>query len=228
MITRRRSSSRTFLNLLILGVFAGFAVFLWIQFSEDGGDNAADVRTPTTVAVQPTVPGAGAAATTETLPDANPGPTTTPMIEPDMAISPSAQIIIPSAAINAQVVETYLDGTSWDVSSLGMNVGHLQGTRWLTDAPGNIVLSGHVEMRDGRKGVFANLGELQEGALVILREDDIEKRYVVREISTVEPNNLSPVRPTTSERLTLITCGDYDFLRDAYLERTVVVAEPVS
>ncbi|TVR24561.1 MAG: sortase [Anaerolineaceae bacterium] len=139
-----------------------------------------------------------------------------------------AQIVIPSIAVNSPIIQVYLSGNSWDVDSLGLNVGHLQGTTWLSGRPGNIVLSGHVEMGDGRRGVFTNLGELEDGALIILQQGDTERRYIVTEKSVVTPDNLDPVRPTSDERLTLITCDDYDFFSDAYATRTVIVAEPIN
>lgn len=139
-----------------------------------------------------------------------------------------AQIVIPSLAVNSPIIQVYLSGHSWDVDSLGLNVGHLQGTTWLTGRPGNIVLSGHVEMGDGRRGVFTDLANIEPGALIILQQGETERRYVVTEISVVMPDNLDPVRPTSDERLTLITCDDYDFFSDAYATRTVVVAEPIN
>jgi sortase (surface protein transpeptidase) len=50
--------------------------------------------------------------------------------------------------------------------------------------------------------------------------------FIVTEIRTTTPDDLSPIMPTRSERLTLITCGAYDFFQDAYLERLIIVAEP--
>jgi LPXTG-site transpeptidase (sortase) family protein len=122
------------------------------------------------------------------------------------------------------VIEVFLDGNSWDIRNLGTNVGHLQGTAWL-DTPGNIVLSGHVEMADGRLGVFATIEELAQGDLVVLQHGTEERRYGVREISRVAPDDLRVLYPTQSEQLTLITCDAYDFFQNAYLERVVVVAD---
>ena len=139
-----------------------------------------------------------------------------------------SSIFIPSAGVLSPIVRIYLDGTSWDVDGLGMNVGHLEGTSWLDGGPGNIVLSAHVEMRDGRAGAFAFIGDLTVGDLVILKQGNEERHYAVTEIRNVAPDDLSVVYPTTSERLTLITCDGYDFLQNAYTERTVVIAEPLS
>jgi LPXTG-site transpeptidase (sortase) family protein len=154
--------------------------------------------------------------------------TDTPLLD-DPTLTPTSvltatTLYIPSAGIYAPVIEVFLDGNSWDIRNLGTNVGHLQGTAWL-DTPGNIVLSGHVEMADGRLGVFATIEELAQGDLVVLQHGTEERRYGVREISRVAPDDLHVLYPTQSEQLTLITCDAYDFFQNAYLERVVVVAD---
>ena len=142
-------------------------------------------------------------------------------------IEGDATIFIPSASIYAPIVRVYLDGTSWDVSRLGANIGHLEGTSWL-DEGGNVVLSGHVELSDGRRGIFANLEEVNIGDFVILEHDNIEYRYVVTNTYTTAPTDLTPIYPTDKDRLTLITCDNYDFFQDSYLDRTIIVADRLS
>jgi LPXTG-site transpeptidase (sortase) family protein len=135
-------------------------------------------------------------------------------------------IFVPRAGIFSRVIESYLDGQSWDISQLRTNVGHLEGTSWL-DQPGNVVLSGHVEMSDGRPGVFANLSELAIDDLIVLTANGAEHRYIITNVYSTTPTDLQPLMPTTTDRLTLITCESYDFFTDSYLERTIVVAEPI-
>jgi LPXTG-site transpeptidase (sortase) family protein len=154
-------------------------------------------------------------------------PIATPTLLPGTYDLHSAQLIIPSVAVNTPIIQVYLRNATWDVSTLGTYAGHLQGTTWLSGVRGNIVLSGHVEMRDGRQGVFAGLDKIEVGALIILQQGESNRRYQVTEITSVAPTDLEPVRPTESERLTLITCDDYDFFSDAYLNRTVIIAEPI-
>ncbi|MGB1288055.1 MAG: sortase, partial [Aggregatilineales bacterium] len=142
-------------------------------------------------------------------------------------IPENAEIFIPNAGIRTSVVEAFLDGVSWDVSRLGDNAGHLQGTPWVGDG-GNAVISGHVERSNGQPGIFANIGELNPGDLIVVMVDGNEWRYTVTEITTALPGDLSPLQQNGSERLTLITCDNYNFIQDSYLDRTVVVAERVS
>lgn len=152
-------------------------------------------------------------------------PTTPPL--PSATPIAKANLIAPTAGINAQVVDVYLDGTSWDVSSLGEKIGHLEGTAWF-GSPGNIALAGHVEMRDGRPGIFARIDEVKEGDPIILQLDTVEQRYRVTQILRVQSDDLTVLYPSTADKITLITCDQYDFVQNAYLERVVVVAERVT
>ncbi len=143
------------------------------------------------------------------------------------AIPVDTAIFIPDAGIYANIIQVYLDGISWDISNLGKNVGHLEGTSWL-DQGGNVVLSGHVEMADGSLGVFSKIRDLKEGNLIVVLMNGNEWRYEVIEIKVTTPDDLEPIKPTLDNRLTLITCGAYDFFSDTYEERIVVVAKQAS
>jgi LPXTG-site transpeptidase (sortase) family protein len=159
-------------------------------------------------------------------------PTAVPTLEPLALPTAAAQtaarnattLLAPTAGISANVVQVFLDGVSWDVSRLGLNAGHLQGTAAF-GAAGNLVLAGHVEMADGRQGVFASIGELAVGDPITLTKNQQKKQYFVSEIKTVQPDDLSVLYPTPDEQLTLITCSDYSFLQNLYRERLVVVAQ---
>jgi LPXTG-site transpeptidase (sortase) family protein len=153
--------------------------------------------------------------------------TAAPTATPAREMTDGARFYAPAAGITADIVETYLDGVSWDVSELGSNVGHLQGTAWM-NATGNIVLAGHVEMRDGRAGVFARLNALEIGDSIILTQGDQERVYQVRQMFITQPNDLKVLYPTTSDRLTLITCSAYNIVQNVYEERFVVIADRVS
>ncbi|HRF97683.1 MAG TPA: sortase, partial [Aggregatilineales bacterium] len=72
---------------------------------------------------------------------------------------------------------------------------------------------------DGTKGVFGLLDQAAIGDRIILRDGDVQLQYVITEVYVTTPEDLAPVYPTMSPRLTLITCGSYDFLSNQYLER---------
>lgn len=138
-----------------------------------------------------------------------------------------AVFLAPTTGVRASIVQTYLNGYSWDISALGGNAGHLQGTAWMNTV-GNIVLAGHVEMGDGRRGVFAPLTGLNDGDPLFLSQGDERRVYSVREIRSVSPEDLSVIYPSANDQLTLITCQDYDFINDNYQSRLVVIADRVS
>jgi LPXTG-site transpeptidase (sortase) family protein len=206
MYRRRRSPFANISSLILLGILAGIIFVLYDNFTH-----------PSTPAPQPSF-------------TATPEPTATPTIPTattSAGIVQQASLYIPGAAVSAPIIPVYLKGGSWDVTQLGDNIGHLEGTGWL-DKPGNIVLSGHVERRNGRPGIFASLSDLSRGDEIILLTQGIERRYRVSDLRTVEPTDLTPLYPTTSDVLTLITCDEYDFLQNTYQKRTVVVAERLS
>ncbi len=69
-------------------------------------------------------------------------------------------------------------------------------------------------------GVFSHLVALQYGDEILLQIDSVTRRYVVETVYTTTPDDLTPLYPTTDDRLTLTTCTDYDFLTGVYLQRS--------
>jgi LPXTG-site transpeptidase (sortase) family protein len=215
MSYRRKQNSifSGILQTLLLGVVLGI-----VFFSLDNDQPASAVKltqsapivtappkfVPTREATQP--------APVIATPDAPPEPTT---------------VFIPTVGVHTSIIEAYLDGTSWDVTHLGTNAGHLQGTSSF-EQPGNVVLAGHVELSDGRRGVFARIGEVSVGDPIIVEQGDEDRHYIVRAVQTTSADDLSVLYPTTNDQLTLITCDSYDFLQDVYLERIVVIAERIA
>lgn len=218
---RKRSSSFSIFRVILIGIVAGGAFFAFDRWrsAQDDAPSAAQVAVNTDQSAAQPISDTG---------DSQSDGATNAINDFSTQIGADASIFVPSVGIVAPITQAYLDGTSWDVSHLGTSVGHLQGTAWMNEGPGNIVLSGHVELSDGRRGVFAELDEMQVGETIILSQNGEEQRYMVVAISEVEPDDLTPLYPTEFERLTLITCGDYDFFSDVYRVRTVVIADRVS
>ena len=237
---RLRFGKPSLFIIMFLGLIAG-VVFVVLNSSDPAADPNT-VQAPATVSEGASEAGDAVAQQPTAVPD---GLDVAPVDgvaqqQPDTAADTSSpentranlpeiptdtEIFIPTAGVNSQVVQAYLSGNSWDVSQIRANVGHLQGTSWLGQN-GNIVLSGHVERADGSAGVFANLDLVEVDDPIQLMVNGERRVYIVTEIRTTTPDDLSPIMPTRSERLTLITCGAYDFFQDAYLERLIIVAEP--
>lgn len=217
-----RRSRRPSPVILLLTVIAAVIFFVVDNYSPITPPPATAISLTSMPTTQPVSDPATEAQTTTAEPSLDQAirqPSIASSIEP-------TRLQIPKAGINAQIIEAYIEGTSWDVSQLGRNVGHLQGTAWFGQG-NNVVLSGHVEMSDGRGGVFANLDELTVDDSIRVIHNGEEKDYIIIEVRSTTPDDLSPIFPTDRERLTLITCGEYNFIRDLYLERTIIVAEPI-
>ncbi len=217
MAYRRKHSNALsgVLQTIVLGVVFGMIFFSLdngqpaqvtpVQEAEHAPMKARPVRLAATRTPEPS-------ALVTTTPQPPPAPTT---------------VFIPTVGIHTSIIEAYLDGTSWDVANLGANAGHLQGTAWL-DEPGNVVLAGHAELADGRRGIFARVGEVAVGDPIIVQQGDRERHYIVRAVQMTTADDLTVLYPTNNDQLTLITCDNYDFFRDVYLERTVVIAERIA
>ena len=141
--------------------------------------------------------------------------------------APARMITFPAASMSAPVIPAGRVQGTWETRHLGDSVGHLVGTSWLDDPGGNIVLAGHVESATGAPGPFAYLFEAQVGDLVILRDGPREEDYRVTAIKRVGPYDVSYVAQDGQQRVTMITCTDWDYEQQTYLGRLVVIAEPV-
>ncbi len=143
-------------------------------------------------------------------------------------------ITIPAIGVQAPIVPAYIrdfgDGRiTWDVSSLRMQVAHLDQTAWFGQG-GNVVLGGHSQVSPTLPDIFINLDSLQPGDEIIINGGGQVWRYVVASVGRVHLNDLSPVYPTGDNRLTIITCDTqtWDNTQSIYTGRVVVVAYPVA
>lgn len=148
----------------------------------------------------------------------------TPTIDLSM---PQRMITFPAASMSAPVIPAGRVQGTWETRHLGDSVGHLVGTSWFDGTGGNIVLAGHVESHTGAPGPFAYLFEAKLGDLVILREGTREEHYRVTTIEEVDPYDVSYVAQDGRQRLTMITCTNWDNEIQTYRGRLVVIAEPV-
>lgn len=171
--------------------------------SERAGEGATPATPPTAVLASPTA-------------SPRPNPTAAP------SVTQIRRIIAKSIALDAPVVEAKVREREWEVPKFV--AGHLEGTA-LPGTGGNVVLSGHVQSLTAGN-VFANLDKLRVGDEVILRTNLGEVAYRVAGRNVVPNNDLSVVRPTEREEVTLITCtGTFNPLTRDYTHRLVVWGE---
>lgn len=198
------------LLLIVIGIIGGVGYFAY--------DNLFNAPATTGVNASATPPPAVVAGATQ-------APlTATAVGTPDVD---GPKLFIPTAGVSAPIITTFINNGLWDVSHLGMNVGHLQRTPWLNQ-PGNLVLAGHVELADGRTGIFATLETLQAGDRITITEAEREYHYSVTTVKYVSPDDLTVLYPTPTNTVTLITCSDFNFVSNVYETRLVVTASMVS
>ncbi len=213
MISRRGSRpASTFLIFIVFGIIAGVVYFTANQSSAPAEPVAIPLTSEPTLESQPVAQATGALSSF-------PLPTWE---------APQVQLYIPKANVVASIVPVLLDDAgSWNIAYLGHNVGHLQGTAWIYH-PGNIALVGHVEHRDGSRGVFSSLIDLAYGDEILLQIDSERRIYSIDSVYPTAPDDISVLYPTETDQLTLITCIGYDFALNTYAERLVVVAVRIS
>lgn len=136
---------------------------------------------------------------------------------------PATRLVIPALDVDQQVIMSPIVGQTWQVDHLDQKIGHLEGTASPGDKS-NIVLAGHVTLApDGRSGPFKNLGQLQPGEVAIVYRDNQPYYYVIDALHVVRPTDVQVTFPTSSPRLTLITCINYDRAQGRYSDRVVAV-----
>ncbi len=113
--------------------------------------------------------------------------------------APLGWIIIPDVAMYSPIGYAPIINREYIMPSGG--VVHLEGTTWVNDDWGRVVLAGH------NPGMFAGLPDLTVGAQIVIVADGIvhDYRMTDRHITSDDTGWLMPTKTPT---LTLITCLD--------------------
>ena len=124
------------------------------------------------------------------------------------------KIIIPRINIDLPVTESKIVNGYWELSK--NTASHGEGSA-SPGEKGNIVVFAHA-----RQGLFYNLKDVKKDDVIYIFTKDKWRTYKVRDITSVFPNQIEVIKPTTDETLTLYTCtGFYDE------KRLIVRATPV-
>lgn len=118
-------------------------------------------------------------------------------------------IKIEKIGVIAPIIEN-VNGANKNIYNLALQrgVAHLKGSA-LPGKGSNIFIFGHSSSNIGfgpYSKVFAKLNELERGDKIIIFYKNKEYIYLVFEKKVVEKNDLSVVKPTPKEQLTLMTC----------------------
>jgi sortase A len=95
-----------------------------------------------------------------------------------------------------------------DDLTLNRGVGRILGTAQIGQ-PGNLGIAGH------RDGFFRGLKDLGRDDVVELIRPGRTDQYVITQIQTVEPEDVSILAPTHVSTLTLVTCFPFYFVGNA-------------
>lgn len=161
---------------------------------------------------------APAMASTATTPTSPPAGATARRPTVVQVGAPVAALSIPRVRLSAVV----LHGS--DARTLRRGPGHLEHTA-LPGEPGNVVIAGH------RDTFFRPLRGVEIGDDVFVDAPDGRVHYRVTSVHVVPPREVSVLRPTEQETLTLITCYPFWGLGEAsdrfvVRARRVVESEP--
>lgn len=136
------------------------------------------------------------------------------------------RILIPSLNIDTVVAYVPFSGQTWMIQGLRQEVAWLGNTSW-PGLGGNTALAGHVTVRGLGNGPFRFLGDIQEGAEIILYTERAIYTYHMRDKQVVEETEMSATDPSDKPQITLITCTDWSETIGIYLKRMVVTADLV-
>ncbi len=155
-----------------------------------------------------------------------PQPTSAPTVVPLFQSVGDRSIYIPKLQLPGAVpiIDLPLVNQTWDVRTLGHNVGHLDATGWL-GTTGNTVLVAHIQLNFQDMGPFQHLNQLGIGDQIMVADKGHYYVYQVTSVKTVDPTAVEVTYPTVDPILTLITCTVWDAHQGVFAKRLVVTAK---
>jgi LPXTG-site transpeptidase (sortase) family protein len=109
-------------------------------------------------------------------------------------------------------------------------LGWWDGSSWLGDPFGAVVIAGHVDSASGGIGFFAQLLAIRDGQRVtVLGAEGQRRTYEVTSVRSIAQNALATeaLDQTGAHRLVLITCTGTYTPGHGYASNLVVTAKPV-
>ncbi|MBL6980715.1 MAG: sortase [Anaerolineales bacterium] len=133
------------------------------------------------------------------------------------------RMMISSLNIDLPLVGIPRTENGWNLTWLAEEIGFLDGTAYPT-WPGNTVLTGHAYLSNGKPGPFVNLDQLNWGDKIIIKSENADYVYEVRERYYAALDSSDVFQNEQYDWITLITCYHYDEESGKYLWRVVVRA----
>jgi sortase A len=128
---------------------------------------------------------------------------------------PEAVLKVPDLGLSVAVYDNV------ERPALEVGAGWVEGTAKPGES-GNVAIAGH------RDGFFRSLERIKTGQEIILVTADQSLRYLVDDVSIVDPLDVSVLEPSSQSVLTLITCYPFryvGFAPDRYIVRARLLDE---
>jgi LPXTG-site transpeptidase (sortase) family protein len=143
------------------------------------------------------------------------------------------RLVIPTLGVDAPIVTAGRDAKGDMAAPTGPHEVNWYDFTAKPGEPGNAVMAGHLNWRDGTIAVFAKLATVAPGDPVQVVEDNGQTlRYRVVSVEDVDAfttDVATVLNWTAPESLTLITCsGQFVWTAASYSERTIVRAERIA
>jgi LPXTG-site transpeptidase (sortase) family protein len=143
------------------------------------------------------------------------------------------RLVIPTLGVDAPIVAAARDARGNMAAPEGPREVDWYDFTARPGEPGNAVMAGHLNWRDGTVAVFAQLAKVAPGDPVqVIEENGETLHYRVVSVEDIDAftTDVSTVLDWTApESLTLITCsGQFVWTAASYSERTVVRAERIA
>ncbi|OGD56845.1 hypothetical protein A2V71_01050 [Candidatus Berkelbacteria bacterium RBG_13_40_8] len=151
-------------------------------------------------------------------------PTTTTETKPQYTIF---HLVIPKLDMSVPIIPD-VDGNDKEeyFKSLESGVAHYKGTSKPGDGS-NIFIFGHSSFYwwspGDYKEIFKTLSDLEEGDEIIVWREGKEYKYKVTETKLVSPTDVSVLKPTKTEQVTLMTCWPPGTTQ----RRLIIIAKPI-
>ncbi|MFK7802443.1 MAG: sortase [Anaerolineae bacterium] len=155
-------------------------------------------------------------------------PTKAPVVakaDPDAATP--GRLIIPGIELEKDIGTISLVDNSWDIQSLGQEIGLLEATGRFPDDDFNMVFAGHVSTQWTFWGPFAGLAKLDRGSQVIYQWEGKDYVYEITGMRRIQSTDGSLLFQEEKGKILLLTCIGYDHTTGDYVERLLVEAQLV-
>ena len=134
------------------------------------------------------------------------------------------RLIIPALGLEEKIYPLPLKDGLWDVASLGDRVGRLEGAGQHPNDTLALVLTAHVSLPPSARGPFADLWTIKTAAEVIYRWGGKDYVYAVSDSTSIQPQEVEKLYVNDGQSLLLVTCTDWDYVKETYQSRLLVRA----